>query len=300
MMISRFRAVALIALLIFTVGCQTGTNKQSPIFEPGIFDGDRAYQDVIDQVGFGPRYPGSPGHADLRAWLISSLEEAGWQPVILEAQYQGETIYNIQACSGGNVSSEKGYILLGAHYDTRRYADNDPDLSLRSEAVAGANDGASGVAVLLEIARVLPKDLEQNVCLVFFDAEDQGRIAGWEWVAGSRLYVEQLEVNPASVVIVDMIGDADQGLPVEQNSDPALVAEIWGLAAELGIETFLMEDGPHMLDDHTPFLQKEIPAVDIIDFSYPYWHTVEDTADKVSPQSLQNVGQVLLAWLMGD
>jgi glutaminyl-peptide cyclotransferase len=298
-MISRFSLISLL-LILFSASCQSGVDAQSPNFEPGVFVGERAYQDVLDQVEFGPRYPGSPGHREVRTWLVSALEEAGWQPVVLEAQYQGETIYNIEACSGEGVTGELGYILLGAHYDTRRFADNDPDLSMRSEPVPGANDGASGAAVLLELARVLPKDLQKTVCLVFFDAEDQGRIAGWEWAAGSRLYVEQLQKYPDAVVIVDMIGDAYQRLPVEKNSDPVLVAEIWGLAAELGIETFLLEDGPHLLDDHTPFLQKEIPAVDIIDFSYPYWHTVKDTTDKVSPESLENVGQVILAWLMRD
>jgi hypothetical protein len=102
------------------------------------------------------------------------------------------------------------------------------------------------------------------------------------------------------VVIVDMVGDMDQKFPLEQTSDPELAAEIWEIAAQLGINTFIQEPGTSILDDHTPFIQKEIPAVDIIDLDYPYWHTVEDTADKVSPQSLKNVGDVLLTWLLDN
>jgi len=195
---------------------------------------------------------------------------------------------------------EMGYVLIGAHYDTRLYADQDPDLTQRSQPVLGANDGASGVAVLLELARALPQDLPTPVCLVFFDAEDNGRIADWEWTVGSQLYADQMEAYPSAVVIVDMVGDSDQALLLEQNSDPDLAAEIWETAARAGIESFVAEPGPRLLDDHIAFARLGIPSVDIIDFTYPYWHTVSDTADKVSAQSLENVGVVLLAWLMGD
>jgi hypothetical protein len=301
MKISRLKFFSQIIFFIFLfVGCQNAPVEEGQNFLPGVFDGERAYRDVATQVDFGPRYPGSAGHALIREWLVSSLEEAGWQASILEDSYKGETIYNIEACRGLVETRSEAYLLLGAHYDTRLYADNDPDLAQRAQPVPGANDGGSGVAVLLELARVLPEDLAVPLCLVFFDAEDGGRIDGWEWAVGSRLYVEQLAVYPQAVVIVDMVGDADQHIPIEQNSDQALAAEIWNVAAQLGVDTFSLEPGPRLLDDHTPFLQQGIPAVDIIDFSYPYWHTVEDTVDKVSAESLKNVGDVLLAWLLGE
>jgi len=186
---------------------------------------------------------------------------------------------------------------LGAHYDCRIYADHDPDLSKRKQAVLGANDGASGVAVLLELARSIPKE-SASIWLVFFDAEDNGNIPGWDWILGSRAFVEGYEIAPQAVVIVDMIGDADLNIYKEKNSNPELTAEIWAQAAELGYEdVFIPEEKWGMLDDHTPFLEAGIPAMDIIDFDYPYWHTTADTTDKISAQSLQAVGDTILGWL---
>jgi Zn-dependent M28 family amino/carboxypeptidase len=205
----------------------------------------------------------------------------------------GHPVQNVIAYRGAT----RPQIILGAHYDTRMFADNDPDPSKQLEPVPGANDGASGVAVLLELARVLPAD-SAPVWLVFFDAEDNGRIEGWDWILGSQAFVEGLEFQPEAAVIVDMIGDADQNIYIERNSDPALVQEIWNIAAELGYEqSFIPRPKYSMLDDHTPFLQAGIPAVDIIDFDYPYWHTSEDTVDKVSAESLEVVGITLQEWI---
>jgi Zn-dependent M28 family amino/carboxypeptidase len=163
--------------------------------------------------------------------------------------------------------------------------------------VPAANDGASGVAVLLELARTLPEG-EVPVWLVFFDAEDNGRIEGWDWILGSREFVANNPIRPQAVVIVDMIGDADLNIYKEQNSDPALTNAIWAVARDLGYgDRFLPEYKYSILDDHTPFLEAGIPAVDIIDFDYPYYHTLEDTPDKVSPQSLEIVGKTLWTWL---
>jgi Zn-dependent M28 family amino/carboxypeptidase len=257
------------------------------------FDGQRALADVETQVAFGPRTPGSSGHAQVQDWMRSELSEAGWDSRIQSADMLGHPIKNVIAYRG----DERPQIILGAHYDTRMFADNDPDPSKQLEPVPGANDGASGVAVLLELARVLPAD-SAPVWLVFFDAEDNGRIEGWDWILGSQAFVEGLEFQPEAAVIVDMIGDSDQNIYIERNSDPALVQEIWNIAAELGYEqSFIPRPKYSMLDDHTPFLQTGIPAVDIIDFDYPYWHTTEDTVDKVSAESLEVVGGTLQEWI---
>ena len=156
------------------------------------------------------------------------------------------------------------------------------------------------MAVLLELARSLPKDTVP-VWLVFFDAEDNGRIEGWDWILGSREFVKNNPaVRPQAVVIVDMIGDADLNLYKERNSNAAITDEIWAVAKELGYEDkFIPEYKFSMLDDHTPFLEAGIPAVDIIDFDYPYWHTTQDTPDKVSAASLNAVGATLRAWIIG-
>jgi len=258
------------------------------------FDSSHAYADVQTQVAFGARIPGSQGHAQIREWMRTELESAGWMVEIQQTERMGHPIYNIIA----KRNTEPPQIILGAHYDTRMIADNDPDTTKRNEPVAGANDGASGVAVLLELARSLP-DNSVPVWLVFFDAEDNGRIEGWDWILGSRAFVEEIPVQPQAVIIVDMIGDADLNIYLEQNSNIAIRTEIWSTTEKLGYgKQFINQEKFSMEDDHTPFLEAGIPAVDLIDFDYPYWHTTQDTPDKVSAESLQAVGDTLLNWIM--
>jgi Zn-dependent M28 family amino/carboxypeptidase len=258
------------------------------------FDGERAYADVLTQVSFGSRVPGTEGHAKLQEWAQDELESAGWQVEIQTSEALGHPIENIVA----RRNDDAPHIILGAHYDTRMFADNDPDPAQHTNVVPGANDGASGVAVLLEMARSLP-DETVPVWLVFFDAEDNGRIEGWDWILGSREFVKNNSVQPRAAIIVDMIGDADLKIYKERNSNPDLTNEIWAVAKSLGLEDKFIPEYKHaMLDDHTPFLEAGIPAVDIIDFDYPYWHTIQDTPDKVSADSLQAVGKTLLVWII--
>lgn len=264
------------------------------------FDGQRALQDIATQLSFGARIPGSEGHTQILAWMQTELAGAGWQVQLQETQFMGHDIKNLvarrQAAQPGN--NVHPWYIFAAHYDTRIYADQDPDSANHTQPVPGANDGASGVAVLMELARSIPQDYPADIWLVFFDAEDNGRIAGWDWILGSRAFVAGLEGAPDAVIIVDMVGDADLNLPMEITSDKKLQLELWEQAAALGYsDTFQLIPGYRMLDDHTPFLEAGIPAVDIIDFDYPYWHTTADTFDKVSAESLQIVGDTLLAWL---
>ncbi|MFN8382252.1 MAG: M28 family peptidase [Anaerolineales bacterium] len=260
------------------------------------FDSAHAYADVQTQVAFGPRIPGSAGHAQVREWMRKELESAGWQVEVHQSERMGHPIYNIIA----KRNAEPPQILLGAHYDSRMIADNDSDLTKWTEPVPGANDGASGVAVLLELARSLPADTTPT-WLVFFDTEDNGRIDGWDWILGSRAFTEEIKVAPRAVVIIDMIGDADLNIYLERNSDVTIRTEIWDTAASLGYgNVFIDQEKYSMEDDHTPFLEAGIPAVDIIDFDYPYWHTTQDTPDKVSPESLQAVGDTLWHWVVNN
>jgi len=256
------------------------------------FDGQRAYEDVLAQVAFGARTPGSAAHAQAIAYIQQELENAGWKVQIQVTEWLGFSVQNIIA-SRSEVAPR---IVVGAHYDSRILADQDPGPG-RSGAVPGANDGASGVAILLELARTLPSD-SIPVWLVFFDAEDNGGLDNREWIMGSRAFVAALTEKPQAAVIVDMVGDADLNLYLERNSDAALTAEIWAQAAALGNgKNFIAALKHDLIDDHIPFLEAGIPAVDIIDFDYPYWHTAADTADKVSAQSLQAVGETLWAWI---
>jgi glutaminyl-peptide cyclotransferase len=261
---------------------------------PTAFNGQRALGDVATQLSFGPRPSGSEGHAKVRSWIQDELESTGWIVEIPEVEYLGHPIFNIIAKR--NTASPQ--IILGAHYDTRFIADKDPDPAKRTQPVAGANDGASGVAILLELARTLPEDTVPT-WLVFFDAEDNGRIGGWDGILGSRAFVAALQYQPRAVVIADMVGDADLDIYLEGNSDAPLRDEIWQTAADLGHESvFINQEKYSILDDHLPFLEAGIPAVDLIDFDYPYWHTTQDTLDKVSAQSLQAVGETLWTWVV--
>ena len=287
--------LSILLVLLFTVlggvGCSTLPHPDTPT---PTFDGQRAYEDVEKQVAFGPRIPGTAGHDQVRAWIRSELESAGWQVEEQESESMGHPIRNIVA----KRSDEPPQIIIGAHYDSRMVADNDPEPANQSKPVPAANDGGSGVAVLLGLARSLPKE-GVPVWLVFFDAEDNGRIPGWDWILGSREFVKNNPVQPRAVVVVDMIGDADLNIYKERNSNTAITDEIWKIAQSLGYgEKFIDTYKYSMEDDHTPFLEAGLPAVDIIDFDYPYWHTVQDMPDKVSAESLKAVGDTLRAWVM--
>ena len=260
------------------------------------FNGDRAYADVKTQDAFGPRIPGTPAHAQVVQWISDELSKASWQVELQQTSLGGHPIQNIIARRG---ASGQPWLILGAHYDSRMAADQDPVLINRIRPVPGANDGSSGVAVLLEEARNLPTNLQKQVWLVFFDAEDQGDLPGWDWILGSRAFVNSLSDKPDAAVILDMIGDKDLNIYKELNSNPVLADTIWKIAAGLGYQKQFISQGKYrMEDDHTPFLEKGITAVDIIDFDYPYWHTTADTPDKVSASSLQTVGDTLLKWLL--
>ena len=258
------------------------------------FDSSRAYADVKTQVAFGPRIPATAGHAKIETWIRAELESAGWTVQVQDTERLGHAIHNII----GKRNDDAPQIILGAHYDTRMIADNDPDPGKRSEPVPGANDGASGVAILIELARSLPKDTVPT-WLVFFDTEDNGRIEGWDWILGSRAFAEEIKIAPRAIVVVDMIGDSNLNIYLEKNSNIAIRTEIWSTAEKLGYgKQFINQEKFSMEDDHTPFLEAGLPAVDIIDFDYPYWHTTQDTPDKVSAASLQAVGETLWNWIV--
>ncbi|MGH2538351.1 MAG: M28 family peptidase [Candidatus Promineifilaceae bacterium] len=281
---------------------ETATPRPSPSPTPTpaplTFDGQQAFTYLSEQMEFGPRWPGSPGHAAVGDYIVARLGELGWQAVEMRFEYQGVPARNILAEANAGAGP---VIMFGAHYDSRKIADQSPP---PFEPVPGAVDGASGVAVLLELARTLDLEMVENeVWLAFFDVEDQGGggMPGFDWIAGSAYMARTLTELPSAMVLVDMIGDADQQLYYEGNSDPTLREEIWAVAAELGYgQQFVPQVRHTMTDDHIPFARRGVPAVDIIDFDYPYWHTAEDTADKASPESLMRVGQTLELWLEAE
>lgn len=268
-----------------------------------VFDAARAFSALEKQCSFGPRNPGSEGHRRCLEYLENELrlyaDAVVRQPFRWTSPHDGKThtLTNIVASFG--MSGER--ILLCAHWDTRPFADFDPDPANRKKPILGANDGASGVAILLEIARVLRmKRPRIGVDIVLFDGEDSGLEGQSDsWCEGSRYFArnKQWSYEPGSAVLVDMVGDRDLRLPVERGSQrysPDLVNRVWEKANELGLYAFEKTPGPEVVDDHLRLLEVGIPAIVIIDFDYPYWHTLGDTPDKCSAESLGIVGTLLL------
>jgi Zn-dependent M28 family amino/carboxypeptidase len=290
--------IAIVFTLIVLSALGVGIDR---LVRGNVFDGKQAYDDVRTQLAFGPRTPGSVAHQKEGDWILLELADAGWQVQEQTAVVNGHTIRNISA-SRMQGAGDPLYIL-GAHYDSRLVADQDQDPAARQLPVPGANDGASGVAVLLGLARALPDDLAGNVWLEFFDAEDQGDLPGWDWILGSSYLASHMDrelvTHVSGVIIVDMVGDVDLTIYKERNSDPALTDAIWSTAAAHGYgDPFQPSVKYQMLDDHLPFKERGIPVVLLIDFDYPWWHTSGDTLDKVSAKSLDAVGTTLYYWLV--
>ncbi len=263
------------------------------------FDAQRAYDDVKYQLDLGPRTMGSTAHEQAAEWIISSLERANWQVEVEEVN--GATAIGGQSINLKNIIAKRGsgtpWVILGSHYDSRSVADQDPNPAKRTQPVPGADDGASTVAILLELARVIPADLNKQVWLVFFDDEDNGNSSGAGWSIGSTWFVSSLKGKPDSVVILDMLGDKNLCVYMEKNSNQEINNEIWAVAKELGYSQFIPTYKYAIIDDHLPFIQAGIKAANVIDIDYPYWHTTQDTLDKISAESLKIVGDTMLKWL---
>jgi len=288
-------AVVVLSLVVATAAC----NKT---VDPPVFDAQRAFADLEHQVAFGPRVPGSDAHAACAAWLedtLSRLADSVYvQRLSRFVPLMNDTVplMNIVAHFGSDHARRIGLV---AHWDSRAYADIDPDSANWTKPVPGANDGASGVAVLLECARLFAESPPPiGVDIVLVDGEDQGRYRNQnEWAVGSAEYVAQMKPSYEWGILVDMVGERGAEFRREgysrKHAGP-LLDKVWGTAAALGETRFLNDLEEDVTDDHVPFLMRGIPMVDIIDLRYPYWHTVEDTPDKCDPASLQSVGRVIL------
>ena len=309
-------SIPIIFLIIFLAACESSSIglQTRPIVDltptpaPRIFDGRHAYDEyLMAQIKIGIRPAGSAAARATGDYILAQLKQSKWKTETQEFSYRNVPVRNVI----GKAAEGRGpIIIIGAHYDTRPRADQDP--AHPDQPILGANDGASGAAVLLELARTLDTSkLTNEVWLAFFDAEDNGSLTTcdlipaancdrtiWPFSIGASYVADHLPGMPAAVIIIDMIGDADQNIYYEYNSDKELQEKIWSIAATLGYtRQFIPEYKYSMDDDHTPFLQHGMRAVDMIDFDYPYWHTIEDTADKVSAESLERVGRTLQTWL---
>jgi len=287
--------ITLAAALILAIAIWVALS-QTPAAEKQ-FSGETALAQVEAQMAFGPRQSGTEANRKTGDYILAELQKSGWQTETQEFTYRDTPIRNII----GKISPGQGpVIIIGAHYDTRFHADQ--DLATPLAPVPGANDGASGAAVLLELARTLDSaKLKNEIWLAFFDAEDNGGIDDWEWIVGSRYMANSLTLTPKAMILADMIGDADQQIYYDRSSDAELSAQLFQIAANLGYgENFIPQSKYSMYDDHIPFKDRGIAAVDLIDFDYPFWHTTADTADKVSAASLERVGRVIEMYLEGQ
>ena len=287
-------AVALVAVLAGAgvMGGCTGTPTYS---------GELAFSFLEKQCEFGPRPPGSDAHEAMRDWLVEVLqgyadEVSVQQFTVLDTGGSEVVLSNVIASFRLDARER---VLVGAHWDTRWIAERDPDEGNRDRPILGANDGASGVAVLLGLAAMMAdRSPRVGVDLVFFDGEDGGDGGGFDsFCVGSTLFAGRMgDYAPIYAVVVDMIGDSDLSIPVEVNSMsacPSVVRTVWDAAERVGATSFTEESGTAVFDDHIPLIRAGVPSALIIDFDYTYWHTIEDTPDKCSPESLWEVGAVL-------
>ncbi len=311
-------------LALFACG-NTTTQQKGATTTAAPFSADSAYHYVQAQVDFGPRVPGTDAHYECAQWLRSELARHGATVSIQQGQlpnYAGEqqAIYNI---IGQFNPEKKNRILLCAHWDTRPWADAEEDYDARRSPIDGANDGASGVGVLLEIARQLGlMQTNKGIDIVFFDAEDMGTpefYTGKErehtWCLGSQLWAQEYSRMPNAErrtpnyqygILLDMVGAPDAIFPKEYYSmqyASNYVEKVWRTAETLGYGQYFRQDKTYPITDDHYYVNTiaGIPCIDIINYNpnsltgfAPWWHTHQDDMQNISPQTLAAVGTVVL------
>lgn len=294
---------ALLAAVAFFGYLGYGLLRSDVVNEP--FSGTRALASVDSQLDFGPRVTGTEASLRMGDWLVEQLRLLGWdvviQPFTINEQVQGRNIVAVRSPTKPGAP----VVLLATHYDTRLAADADPDPARQQTPTPGANAGASGTAILLELARTL--DVEaggRTVCLAFFDAETNAGLPGWDANIGSRLFVESLPgsvprcASPRFVVGVNQAGAIDQRFFQNEAGDPALNAALWSVANNLELGgRFPDQSRPMLLSATAIFSATDSAAADMMSTDYPYHATLADTLDKLSADTLGAVGLVLETWL---
>ena len=284
------------------------------------FSADSAYAYLARQVAFGPRVPGTAAHRNCADYLVSSFQKFGADTIVKQIvdviNYKGAKVAARNILARFNTAAPRR-ILLVAHYDTRPWADEDSAEANRNKPIDGANDGASGVAVILEIARLLgltPAPIGVDFLLV--DAEDMGARSDEDtvseadggWCLGSAAWANNLPYRPidrpAYGILLDMVGGKDAVFTREYFSNqqaPAIVAKVWNAAKKEGVTRFVDKNAGAVTDDHINISRAGIPCIDIIECAHPatgafppYWHTMADNLDIISKQTLSDVGRTLM------
>lgn len=274
------------------------------------FDGANAYKYLVEICKLGPRMTGTAAMQRQQRLVRQHFEALGatveLQPFGFTQPSQGRRQF-----TGANLvvrwqPQAKRRVLLGAHYDTRPHADQEPVLRNQTRPFIGANDGASGVAFLMELGRLLPTlELAVGVDFVLFDAEEYVFTPSDKYFLGSEFFVQEYVAQRQkytydAVIVLDMIAGRNLTIYQDQRSAAkagALLDEVWGIAQRLGIRPFHPEVKYDILDDHISFQKAGINAIDIIDFDYPHWHRLSDTPQQCSGESMELVGRVLVEWL---
>ena len=291
-----------VLLLFFSYSDTLGVDKP-------VFNSDSAWQYLVKQCSFGARNPGSKGAENCLKYFESELRK-----YTETVSLQGFTFYDARLKTNYNMTnvisdfgpSNGKKIILCAHWDTRPRAEHSKNPADRNKPIIGANDGASGVAVLLELARLFKANPPPvPVQIVLFDGEDYGRESEiWDYLLGSKHFAQSVDPSDYEyAVLLDMIGDADLEIKREYNSYyncRELQDKIWDIAKKIGAGQFTSRVSFPITDDHLSLIEIGIPAVDLIDFEYKYWHTIEDTPDKCSKSSLEAVGRVLVELIYGE
>jgi hypothetical protein len=309
--------IGLGVLFLFVQRFPSREANASMLATPAPIDGQRAYKYLKEICASGPHPAGSEANAKQRAAIAKHFNKLG-------AKVREQAFTGLDPRSGDRVDmvnviaswnpDRRQRIVIGAHYDTRPFPDEDPDPAKRRLPFLGANDPASGMAVLMEVAHHLEKlPTSWGVDLVLFDGEElvygSGQNHEGEYFLGSKEFAHQyadavdarkIPYRYAAGLVLDLIGGANLRIDQEQNSvnlAQGLVREVWGVAKQINAPAFRSRVGRAVLDDHLPLNDAGIPAIDLIDFEYPYWHTSQDLPDKCSAASLEQVGRVVTAWL---
>jgi hypothetical protein len=303
---------------------ETVTEKELPLVRVPQFNADSAYYFVEKQVSFGPRVPNTQAHRACGDWLVETLQEYAdtvYQQTMRLRAYDG-TILNARNIIGVFQPQKRNRILLCAHWDTRPWADYDPDPANHFKPFDGANDGASGVGVLLEVARILSNENPNSgIDIIFFDAEDWGQHANIQrfepdsWALGSQYWARNPHISDYNAkygILLDMVGASGatfkhEGYSLDFASN--IVRKVWNTAQRLGYgQFFLNRPGSRITDDHYYINTiRHIPTINIIDQRNEYghgffehWHTIYDNMDAIDPITLKAVGQTVLTVILEE
>ena len=290
-------------LTFIFLGCQSNVPR---------FDEDHAFSYLVAQCDFGPRNPGSDGYYACLDYLITELDQSANEIILQDFSYQERRYnkqYNLENIIARFNPDSEFQTVISAHWDTRPWADQEDLRQDRDQPIIGANDGASGVAILLELAKIMGENPPPiGVNLVFFDGEDLG-VPGENstYCQGSRFFAKNLPIpRPNEAINLDMVGDKQLVLPIERYSleyHPKLVRHLWDRAKDMGLDAFIGRVDYAIYDDHIPLNEiAGIPSIDIIDFKYPnsyanFWHTMNDIPENCSEESLGQVGALMVDYI---